>query len=683
MQKVLTHHDFEGRIRAIHDHLYANANIRTNEGIAQELAKVLMALNYHAAHADAPRTLFGAATWVRDGQHALPEAVACDLHELFGAANAQLGRYPEGTCLLLDDLSLAFVRSKLHDVNFASGERDWLGDAIETIRSASSKRLGGQFFTDQRVTELSVALLEFDPVGGDDFVDISAGTGGFLLAAAKRLLRGGLSDHTASIGGAEIDPELARLANGNLASLAPSHGGVVVADSLASPETWLPEIRRRFIAGTHRCLASNPPFGTKITIKNRQVLERFDLAKRWTNRGDRWTSSTVVSPRPPDLLFIEQNLRLAEPGRGRVALVTPYQVLSGPQLGYVREWILRNARIRAVIDLSPDTFQPWTGTKTSLLVLERRAQTLDTWTADVDTDHQVFMSISSHIGHDRRGNPVLTSSGEIRTDLPRIEEAWWHFRRGGNPTDVHPDSFLVAANQITHDSDLRLNAAFYSPAKSAVLDTVQALADQEGWRLSTIGQEAERVFFPGRFKRGYVNDGVPFLGGTQITQLLPTNLKFLAPDNPRLNELLVEDGWILVTRSGSTGVVSSVSSDMAGAALSEHVIRIIPRATSVPGEYLEAYLRSSVGQALLATGIFGSVIDEITPEHVAAIPLAIPPADELSRIVDDVRRARAQRASAAVLLKESSHLVDSLMTAFQVGSRGLASPARRVCTTSR
>ena len=667
MQKVLTPHDFERRIRAIHDHLYANANIRTNEGISQELAKVLMALNHHATGAETSLTLFAGSTSTHGGRKPQSSEHAVDLHQMFEAANSQLGRYPEDTALLLDDLSLTFVQSELQDVDFASGQRDWLGDAVETIRSASAKRLGGQFFTDQRVTELSVGLLEFDPLSGDDFVDICAGTGGFLLAAARHLFRNGLSDYTASIGGAEIDPELARLANGNLGSIVHSHGGVIVADSLASPESWPPETRRRFVAGTHRCLASNPPFGTKITIKNRQILNRFELARRWNNKGNRWFESSVISSRPPDILFVEQNLRLAEPGQGRVALVTPYQVLSGPQLGYVREWILRNARVRAVVDLPADTFQPWTGTKTSLLVLERRAQPLEEWDPQIDRGHQIFLSISSQIGHDRRGNPVLTPNGEIVTDLAKIQEAWKCFRRGGNPTTVHADSFSIDAEQITHENGLRLNAAFYSPANDAVFASVKALAGRKGWRLSTIGEVSERIFFPGRFKRNYVNDGVAFLGGTQITQLLPTNLKYLSHQNSRLQDLLVEEGWILVTRSGSTGVVSSVSPDMVGTALSEHIIRIVPVENGVPGEYIEAYLRSSVGQVLLATGIFGSVIDEITPEHVASIPLAVPPTELLLQIAGDIAKARSQRASAAMLLKESSAVVDNLLAAFRRG----------------
>ena len=109
---------------------------------------------------------------------------------------------------------------------------------------------------------------------------------------------------------------------------------------------------------------------------------------------------------------------------------------------------------------------------------------------------------------------------------------------------------------------------------------------------------------------------------------------------------------------------------MLGVAFSEHIIRIVPKAGAVPGEYIEAYLRSSIGQALLAVGVFGSVIDEITPDYVADIPLAIPPAKLLAEIVKDGATARTERASAAAAFTRTSDSVDRLLAA--VGRRPVA-----------
>ena len=57
-----------------------------------------------------------------------------------------------------------------------------------------------------------------------------------------------------------------------------------------------------------------------------------------------------------------------------------------------------------------------------------------------------------------------------------------------------------------------------------------------------------------------------------------------AKDDPNINQLQVREGWILVTRSGSTGIVSSVPKAWDGFAISEHVIRIIPDEKILPKE---------------------------------------------------------------------------------------------------
>ncbi len=652
-------HRFEALVRDIHNHLYANANVRTNEAIAQEVGKILLALMHASQKGIGGVTVLerGVRQAALHGEQSAVAELARQVADQFRAMNQQLKRYPRTTKIELDPASVAYARAQLDGVLFSGVARDWLGDAMEVFRSLNIKRLGGQFFTDQRVTDLSVRLLEFDPRNGDDFVDICAGTGGFLLAAARWVRDLGLAEERITTGtpiihGLEVDPDLSAAANSSLISLLGSEWDfVLTADSLLTPDEWPVEVRRAVIPGTHLCLASNPPFGTKITIKDLHVLHRYDLARTWSKRSDRWdVKANRLSPRPPDILFVERNLRLLEPGRGRMALVTPYQILSGPQLGFVREWVLRNARIRAVIDLPVETFQPWTGTKTSLLVLERRTEALDVWDPAVDANHHVFMAVADQIGHDRRGHPVLEASGAVKTDLPLIAEAFAAFRSGEDPSSIYENSFAVSAERIAPENDQRLNGAFYRPNATEARSRVLALDDSAAFRVTTVGEVTSRIFFPTRFKRSYVDkseEAVPFLGGSQISQLIPTNEKFLAADAKNLADLRVQPGWILITRSGSTGIVSSVPKEWAGAAFSEHVIRVVPDPDKLDPHYLETFLRSSVGQALLASGIFGSVIDEITPEHVASIPIPVPKAKKaVAAVSEPLARAMAARDEA-------------------------------------
>lgn len=638
---------FDAQMRNIHDHLYANANIRVPEDLQGEVAKVIQALSWAAVVGGAPTLTPEQASAAIVGDRDIIRPIARDMRDLFAAYNKSMQRYPrEEGSLRLDDASVVFIVAALHGVDMSDVSRDWLGDALEVFRSTAAKRLGGQFFTDQRVTRLAMDLMRFDPAK-DDLVDICAGTGGFLIAGVRTAQEKGLVDAPTIIG-VEIDPSLAHLANSTLKHLANFPKETVFnADSFREPSHWPLQLRKTVVADSHCCLASNPPFGQKITVKDVSVLERFALGHVWSRRKGVWSQTVRTSPKPPDILFLERNVQLAIPGEGRIAIVLPYQILSGPKLGYVREWLLRHTKILSVIDLPEDTFQPWTGTKTALLVAERRQVPLEVWEVE---DYPVFCAVSRHIGHDRRGTPILDHDGRIFTDIDDISEAFDSYVRGEDPSLVSKSAFVISALRFSRENDLRINAAFHQPSGVEIRESLDNDAKESDFEIRTIGSVTKRIFYPGRFKRNYVQDpveGVQFFGGTNITQLLPTNRKYLSKDDPKLDGFLVEEGWVLVTRSGSTGIVSSVPKAWSGLAMSEHVIRIVPDPETLPGVYIEAFLRSVMGQRLLSQGVFGSVIDEISPDHISNIPIPVPKdLETLKRICGLQEKANFHRQEA-------------------------------------
>jgi len=84
-------------------------------------------------------------------------------------------------------------------------------------------------------------------------------------------------------------------------------------------------------------------------------------------------------------------------------------ILGSPGLGYIRQWIIKHAKIIASIDLHADTFQPRNGTQTSVLFLQKKSQ------QEIDleeksrtmADYSIFMAMAERIGHDKRGNPIF------------------------------------------------------------------------------------------------------------------------------------------------------------------------------------------------------------------------------------------------------------------------------------
>ena len=204
--------------------------------------------------------------------------------------------------------------------------------------------------------------------------------------------------------GVDFNPVLVRAAQMNLVMHGDGSTNVYHANSLMPPGEWSDDeknnVRRHVRMGGFDAIVTNPPFGDKIQIDDPHILAQYELAQG---------RSSV----PPDQLFIERCLQLLRPG-GRLAIVLPDSILTNPGLISVRKWILANARIVASIDLPAETFQPHTGTQTSVLLLQKKTPeelTIEQ-AAGRPNVYEVFMSLPRAVGHDRRGNPLYLRTPE-------------------------------------------------------------------------------------------------------------------------------------------------------------------------------------------------------------------------------------------------------------------------------
>ncbi len=208
----------------------------------------------------------------------------------------------------------------------------------------------------------------------------------------------------------------------------------------------------------------------------------------------------------------------------------------------------------------------------------------------------------------------------------------------------------------------RLEASVYSN------DSRQARKDLEQckWEVVHLGDEfIEDAFYLGRFKRIYVaeKDGVPFILPSQITEIHPKANKFISPTtNIDMKSTRVKKGQVLLTRSGTIGVVSYVSKTLENQSISDDVIRIETRPYS---GYIYAYLKSKIGRLLIETNNYGSVIKHIEPEHLNHIPIPNPPPilkQTIHNLIEESFKLRDESNElmdeAQALLKEALHLPD-------------------------
>jgi len=145
----------------------------------------------------------------------------------------------------------------------------------------------------------------------------------------------------------------------------------------------------------------------------------------------------VTKSLPQEVVFLNRCLEFLAPG-GRMGIVLPDGVLANSSMQDVRDWILRWARLKAVVSLPQETFAPYgAGVKTSVVFLEKREHPLHqgeedagTWTRyeyafDAEgqiranaivnkgsADYPVYMARMDSIGYDARGWPTGKDEAE-------------------------------------------------------------------------------------------------------------------------------------------------------------------------------------------------------------------------------------------------------------------------------
>jgi len=166
------------------------------------------------------------------------------------------------------------------------------------------------------------------------------------------------------------------------------------------------------------------------------------------------------------------------------------------------------------------------------------------------------------------------------------------------------------------------------PFMSGALEARMILSQltQRKDRLREVTQNGiDGIVNAGRVKRLWVDNpahGIPFLSSSDILQAdlstAPLISKKVVADYP---QLVIRQGWTLITRSGTIGRMVYARPDMDGMGCSEHVMRVIADPARIPPGYLYAFLSSQYGVPMVVGGTYGSIIQSIEPHHIADLPV--------------------------------------------------------------
>ncbi len=287
-----------------------------------------------------------------------------DLIGLYGEGISTMPQNPGIPPLFRDIFKNAYLpyrdpetlKSFLKIINeFSYDHSERLGDAFEYLLSVlGSQGDAGQFRTPRHIIDFIVKILA--PQKGETILDPACGTAGFLISAYKHILRTnidakGLSTLTPdekgrlaqNFKGYDISPDMVRLSLVNLYLHGFTDPHIFEYDTLTSEERWNEYAD---------VILANPPFmSPKGGIKPHK---RFSIqAKR------------------SEVLFVDYMAEHLTP-TGRAGIIVPEGIIFQSQTAYkdLRKLLVKNSLV-AVVSLPAGCFNPYSGVKTSILILDK------------------------------------------------------------------------------------------------------------------------------------------------------------------------------------------------------------------------------------------------------------------------------------------------------------------------
>lgn len=223
-------------------------------------------------------------------------------------------------------------------------------------------------------------------------------------------------------------------------------------------------------------------------------------------------------------------------------------------------------------------------------------------------------------------------------------------------------SFSLSSRFLA-EGDHRFDAKVYAQESFAKLSALE----RTGVPLEPLSARVAHIYHPtenqprSSFKRVWVKaeEGYPFLTGKQLTFFRPEKLKFISRHVPKLHELRVDPGIILLSRSGTTGVPVLVGEWLSQFSITDDALRVIPG--EAPVGFVYAYLASSFGSALMVRNEYGATVPHLEAKHVLSIPVPSLPKNVEESVHDRIVTAYRLRDRANTILDGAENSLHALL----------------------
>lgn len=499
------------------------------------------------------------------------------------------------------------LKSFLKEINtFSYDHSERLGDAFEYLLSVlGSQGDAGQFRTPRHIIDFMVEVMA--PQKHETILDPACGTAGFLISAWKHILAANTSAENKinltpdersrlvrNIKGYDISPDMVRLSLVNLYLHGFPDPDVVEYDTLTQDDKWneLADV-----------ILANPPFmSPKGGIKPH---------KRFTVQASR-----------SEVLFVDY---MAEhlTATGRAAIVVPEGIIfqNGAAYKALRKMLVDTSLV-AVVSLPAGVFNPYSGVKTSILILDKRVHK--------QTDQVLFVKVQNdgfNLGAQRRA--------VANSDLPEVKR----LLRGWLTT---PEAFegdgvmaqAVARERIGQGGDFNLNGERYITIDTAGSSYPTMKLDE----LCLI----ERGGSP-RPIQDYMTDDPNGINWIKIGDA-PVNSKYITSTKEKIKpegaqrSRAVKPGDFILSNSMSFGRPYIMATD---GCIHDGWLLLRTRSDNLLKDYLYLALSSEKVYDQFVRSATGGVVNNLNIGLVKEVSIPLPPIEVQHQIVAEIESYQA------------------------------------------
>ena len=368
------------------------------------------------------------------GTHEKATNVAQRIHGLYKEGKEQDPNVFSEDIKLENDIIYKTVEH-LQSININKTDLDSKGVAFERFMGDFFKGKMGQYFTPRNIVDFCVKMLFIKQ--NERVIDPACGSGGFLLHAMDLIRKEAEANYddeneifsywhdfaSKNLFGIEINEQIARVCKMNMIIHDDGHTNVISADSLDNIEKHT-KLNSQFKKENFDIILTNPPFGAKVLFNEKKYLQDYDLG---LNNGK------VRAAQNTEVLFIERCSHYLKIG-GRMAIVLPDGILTNATLQYVRDFIMKNFIINAIVSIPQTAFSHYgAGVKCSLLFLTK--------SNSIKENYDIFMAQAEYVGYDATGREIA------QNDLNEIFDDYKNFIEKKN-FKLNGKCFLVKFNSI-------------------------------------------------------------------------------------------------------------------------------------------------------------------------------------------------------------------------------------------